>query len=348
MKILKIIFYTFFLTFSFNVSAKNIVILATGGTISGAGNSAIGSKYSASKINIDQIVKTIPGITKFADIKAEQLMQIASQDMSSATWLTIAKKVNKVLSESSVDGVVITHGTDTIEETAYFLNLVVKSKKPVVLVGSMRPSTSLSADGALNLYNGVALAASDKAFDKGVLVLMNDEIFAARDVSKTHTTNVASFKANNSGAIGYVHYGKAEIYYNPLRNHTFKTAFDVKKFTSLPKVDIIYSYAGSDFSAVDNFVASGSKAIILAGVGDGNIDKESLEKLKEARKKGVIIVRSAHLGAGVVAPNVEINDDEFDFVTADNLSPQKARILTMLALTKTSETKKIREMFKIY
>ncbi len=348
MKIFKIIFCAFLLSFSVSANAKNIVILATGGTISGAGASATDSQYSSSKINIDQIVKTVPGITKLADIKAEQIMQIASQDMNSSTWLAIAKKVNEVLAQRAVDGVVITHGTDTMEETAYFLNLTVKSKKPVVLVGSMRPSTSLSADGALNLYNGVALAASEAAVGKGVLVAMNDEIFAARDVSKTHTTNVASFKANNSGAIGYVHYGRPEIYYSPLRTHTTKSVFDVTKFENLPKVDIIYAYAGSDASIIDRFVESGSKALILAGVGDGNINKESLEKLKEARKKGVIIVRSAHLGGGVVAPNVEINDDEFDFVTADNLSPQKARVLVMLALTRTNEVKRIREMFGAY
>ena len=340
---------TFFLAllFSANANAKNIMILATGGTISGAGESAIGSKYSSSQIDIEQIIKSIPDITKLADIKAEQIMQIASQDMNDVAWLKIAKKVNDALSRRSVDAVVITHGTDTMEETAYFLNLVVKSKKPVVLVGSMRPSTSLSADGALNLYNAVALAASDAAYNKGVLVLMNDEVFAARDIVKTHTTNVAAFKSQNSGAIGFVYYGKVKLYYTPLRLHTNNTIFHTKNLETLPKVDIVYAHAGSDENMIDHLVESGSKEIILAGVGDGNINQKSVRKLVEARKKGVVIVRSSYLEGGV-EPNVEINDDEFDFIVADNLSPKKARILTILALTRTNDTKKIGEMFGKY
>lgn len=348
MKILKIFFQAFLLTFCFNANAKNITILATGGTISGAGSSAIESQYSSSKIDINQIIKNSPGIDKLANIEAEQIMQVASQDMSPSTWISIANKVNEVLSRSAVDGVIITHGTDTMEETAYFLSLTVKSKKPVILVGSMRPSTSLSADGALNLYNAVALAASAQARAKGALILMNDEIFAARDAAKTHTTNVASFKSSNSGAIGFVHYGKVEIYYNPTRTHSVKSIFDVRKTDSLPKVEIVFAYAGIDSGVIDHLVASGAKAIILAGVGDGNINKASLDRLKEARKKGVIIVRSSHLGSGAVARNSEINDDQLDFVTADNLSPQKARILTMLALMKTSDAKKIEEIFRTY
>ncbi len=345
---LKILIATLFLTFSSNVNAKNITILATGGTISGAGDSAIGAKYSSSKIDIEQIIKLIPGITNLADIKAEQIMQTASQNMDEAAWLKIAKKVNETLAQRSVDAVVITHGTDTLEETAYFLNLVVKSKKPVIIVGSMRPSTSLSADGALNLYNAVALAANDDAAKKGVLVLMNDEIFAARDVAKTHTTNVASFKALNSGAIGVVHYGKTKIYYSPLRVHTSKTVFDVRKMTTLPKVEIVYAYAGNDSEVIDDLVANGAKAIIVAGVGDGNINQKTVEKLSEVAKKGVIVVRSSHLGAGFVVRNAEINDDELGFVTADNLSPQKARVLAMIALTKTNNVKEIEEMFGRY
>ncbi len=348
MKITKLFFWVIFLTFSLSAHAKNIVILATGGTISGAGASSTGASYSTGKVDIEQIIKTVPGITKLAGIKAEQIMQVSSQDMTSETWLEISKKVNEMLALRAVEGVVITHGTDTIEETAYFLNLTVKSRKPVVIVGSMRPGTSLSADGPLNLYNAVALVASDVAFNKGVLVMLNDEVFAARDVAKTHTTNVSSFKSNNSGAIGIVHYGKPEIYYAPLRLHTADTMFNIRKTEVLPKVDIVYAYAGSNASMIDKLVESGSKAIIVAGVGDGNIDKASVEKLREAAKKGVLVVRSSHLGAGIVARNAEINDDEFGFVTADNLSPQKARVLAMLALTKTDDVKIIKEMFERY
>lgn len=346
MKLLQILLCLIF--FSANAFSKNVIILATGGTISGAGESAVGSKYSPGQIDIENIIKSTPGITKLADIKAQQIMQKASQDMNSQDWLLIAGKVNQALSKRSVDAVVITHGTDTIEETAYFLNLVVKSKKPVILVGSMRPSTSLSADGSLNLYNAVAVAASDFAYNKGVLLVMNDKIFAARDVSKTHTTNVASFDAPNFGAIGTVYYGNVKLYYNPLRRHTADTVFDVKKLSSLPKVEILYAYSGADAAVVKNLAEAGAKAIILAGVGDGNSNKEVIKELAAAQKNGVVIVRSSRLAKGSVAPNVEINDDELGFVTADNLSPQKARILAMLALTKTNDVQKIREMFEKY
>jgi L-asparaginase len=346
MKLLKII--SLFVFLSCSAQAKNVVIIATGGTIAGAGDSSVGSKYAPGKVGIDQVIKNIPGLNKLADIQVEQAMQIASQDMNNEVWLKIAKRVNELLAQSSVQGLVITHGTDTLEETAYFLNLVVKSKKPVVLVGAMRPSTSLSSDGALNLYNAVALAASKDAYDKGVLVMFNDEIFAARDVAKTNTTNVSSFKALNSGMIGTVLYGAVKFYYSPLRAHTSQTVFDVRKTESLPKVEIIYAHAGVDVSVIDYLVESGAKGIILAGVGDGNISKLGVEKLAAAAKKGVLIVRSSHLGSGLVEPNVEIEDDSLGFITADNLSPQKARILAMLALTKTSDVKKARGMFAKY
>ena len=346
MKLLKII--SLFVFLSCSAQAKNVVILATGGTIAGAGDSCVGSKYAPGKVGIDQVVKNIPGLDKLADIRTEQVMQIASQDFNDATWLAIAKRVNELLAQSSVKGLVITHGTDTLEETAYFLNLVVKSKKPVVLVGAMRASTSLSSDGALNLYNAVALAASDEAYGKGVLVMMNDEIYAARDVAKISTTNVSAFKSPNSGVMGSVLYGAVKFYYSPLRAHTSQTVFDVRKAESLPKVEIIYAYAGVDVSMIDYLIESGAKGIILAGVGDGNISKQGVEKLAKAAKKGALIVRSAHLGSGLVEPNVEIEDEKLGFVTADNLSPQKARILAMLALTKTNDVKKVRGMFAKY
>ncbi len=347
MKISKILFALFFMCCA-NAQAKNIVVLATGGTIAGAGDSCVGSKYAPGRVGIDHVIKNIPGLDKLADISTEQLMQIASQDMRDKEWLMIAKRANEILSKSSVHGLVITHGTDTIEETAYFLNLVVKSEKPVVLVGAMRPSTSLSSDGALNLYNAVALATSDKAYNKGVLVMFNDEIYSARDVAKTSTTNVSAFKAPNSGMIGSILYGAVRFYYSPLRAHTTETVFDVKKAESLPKVEIIYAYAGVDPSIVDYLVESGVKGIVLAGVGDGNVSKAVVEKLAEAEKKGVIILRSSHLGSGSVEPNIEIEDDKLGFVTTDNLTPQKARILAMLALTKTNDVKKIRGMFAKY
>lgn len=328
--------------------AKNIVIVATGGTIAGAGESSTGAKYASSQISIEQITSAIPGIEKLAHIKTDQLFNIPSQDMNDSTWLEISKKVNELLDKRSVDGVVITHGTDTLEETAYFLNLTVDSKKPIVLAGSMRPSTSLSPDGPINLYNAVALSSNKQATGKGVLVVMNDDIFSARDVSKTNTTNINTFQSSNSGAIGHIYYGKPQIYYNPIRTHTNKSEFNVKKLTTLPKVEIIYMYAGQSADTIDDLVKSGTQAIVIAGVGDGNVYKSALPKLISASKKGVIIVRSSRVGSGFVEPNTELNDDEYGFITADNLSPQKARILIKLALTKTKDRGKLQEIFSEY
>ena len=347
MKTLQTIFFSATLLFSLNANAKNIAVIATGGTISGAGESAIDAKYSPAKVDIDKIIKNIPGVKNIANVSAEQLMQVSSQDIKNEEWLKIAAKVDELLLEKSFDGVVITHGTDTLEETAYFLNLVVKTNKPVVLVGSMRPSTSLSADGNLNLYNAIALANSKEAFGKGVLVLMNDNIYFARDVVKSHTTNVASFTSPTFGAIGQVHYGKTKIYYENLRKHTSRTIFDTKNLKDLPKVEIVYAYAGQDPKIISDLANSKTNAIVVAGVGDGNINKESLQELIKAKNKGILIVRSSRLN-GIVIPDSEIEDSKLDFITADNLSPQKARILTMLALTKTSDVEEIKKMFETY
>lgn len=327
---------------------KNIAIIATGGTISGTGDSASESKYSSAKITINDIIASVPNISKLANITTEQLLQIGSENMNNEAWLKIAKRVNEVLDKKDIDGVVITHGTDTIEETAYFLNLVIKSKKPIIMIGSMRPSTSISADGPLNLYNAVAVAASDEAINKGVLVVFNDNIYTARDVSKISTTNVAAFESTNFGPIGNVYYGKTRIYYNPIRSHTSKSIFDINDLKSLPKVDIIYGYPNHDGSVIDQLINSETKGIIYAGVGNGNIYKETLEKLINASKNNIMVVRGSRVGSGFVVPNNEINDDEYKFVTSDNLTPQKARILLMLSLTKTNDYKKIQDIFWNY
>lgn len=352
MKLKKLtIFLTIFLLFSaqsFAAKKPNILIIATGGTIAGTAASASQATYSPAQLMVEQILASIPEASKIAQISSLQFSQISSQNMTDELWLKLAKTVNENLSRSDVDGVVITHGTDTIEETAYFLNLVVKSKKPVVIVGSMRPSSSLSADGPLNLYNAIATAANSEAKNKGVMVVFNDNIYGARDVSKVSTTNVAAFASNNSGAIGNVYYGQVSFYHAPLRAHTVNTVFDVSKLDKLPKVEIIYAHVNQDPALIDAIVANNAKGIVSAGVGDGNVNEKSLESLIKASKAGVIITRSSRLGSGFVVPNNEINDDKHGFVTADNLSPQKARILLMLSLTKTTDYKKIREWFLQY
>jgi L-asparaginase/glutamin-(asparagin-)ase len=327
----------------------NVMILATGGTIAGTGaTSTTTVGYTAAKIGVEQLIAAVPELSKIANVKGEQVFQIASESMTNEHWLTLGKRVNALLAQSDVDGIVITHGTDTMEETAYFLDLVVKSRKPVVLVGAMRPSTAMSADGPLNLYNAVVIAGSPDAAGKGVLLALNDQIHLARDVTKTNTSTPDSFKTPELGLAGYVQGGKAFFYRASTRKHTADTEFDIAGLSALPQVDIVYGYANMNSVALDAFVAAGAKGIIHAGTGDGSIAARVKPALVAARKKGTLIVRASRVGQGILARNGEANDDELDFVAADTLSPQKARILLMLALTKTNNTAEIQRMFYTY
>jgi L-asparaginase len=326
-----------------------VVILATGGTIAGTGaTSTTTVGYTAATVGVDALIRAVPELQKVAHVSGEQVFQIASENMSNEQWLVLAKRVNALLAQPNVDGIVITHGTDTIEETAYFLNLVVKSRKPVVVVGAMRPSTAISADGPINLYNAVLTAGSPEAVGKGVLVVMNDQINGARDVSKTNTTTTDTFKATELGMLGYVVGNQPHFYRSSTRKHTLDTEFDVANLTALPAVDIAYTYANVGPTAVNAFVAAGAKGLVHAGVGDGSLPVKVRPALSAAREKGVIIVRSSRVGQGIVARNGEANDDQLDFVVSDTLNPQKARILLMLALTKTSSTREIQRMFYTY
>ncbi len=266
--------------------------------------------------------------------------------MRDEIWLKLAKKINKLFDEG-VDGVVITHGTDTMEETAYFLNLTIKSDKPVVLVGAMRPSTAISADGPKNLYNAVALAADKEAKNKGVMVAMNDKILSARGVVKTHSLNVDAFSSPDFGDLGYIVDGKVFFYNNISKAHTKNSPFDVSKLTSLPKVDILYTYSndGSAIAAKALF-DNGTKGIVVAGSGAGSIHEDQKNTLKELIKQGLDVVVSSRVAAGRVA--VSDADKKLGFISAEDLNPQKARVLLMLALTKTNDPKKIQEYFLKY
>jgi L-asparaginase len=327
----------------------NIVIVATGGTIAGTGaTSTTTVGYTAAKVGVDRLIEAVSEIKKVANVRGEQIFQVASENMTNELWLKLGKRVNQLLAQSDVDGIVITHGTDTLEETAYFLDLVVKSSKPVVLVGAMRPSTAISADGPINIYNATVLASSPDAVGKGVLVAMNDQINAGRDVTKTNTSAVETFRTPDIGALGYMQDNSVHFYRLPIRKHTAETEFDVSNLDTLPRVDIVYGYASANRVAVDAFVASGVKGLIHAGVGDGSVHKDVLPALTDARKKGVVIVRSARVGSGITARNGEADDDALDFVVSDSLNPQKARVLLMLGLTRTSDTKEIQRMFATY
>ena len=332
-----------------NPALPTVMLLATGGTIAGTGaTSTTTVGYQAAKLPVEALISAVPELKNIANVKGEQVLQIASENMTNEGLLKIAKRVNEVLAQPEISGVVITHGTDTIEETAYFLNLVTKSRKPVVVVGAMRPATALSADGPINLYNAVAIASSPASVGKGVMVSLNDQISAAREVSKVNTTSMDTFQSLDMGYIGYVELGKPVFYQTSLRKHTVDTPFEVSSLTVLPHVDIIYGYGNNSPVLLNAAVADGAKGIVHAGTGDGSISVQLEPAAIAAAKKGVAIVRSSRTGSGRVVRNGEEKDDENNFVVADNLNPQKARILLMLALTKTSDAKAIQEMFYTY
>lgn len=326
----------------------NVVILATGGTIAGAAASGTQAAYTSGAVTIDAMLAAVPGIKDLANIKGEQLSNVGSQDMTLDIMLKLANRINALLAQDNVDGVVVTHGTDTMEETAYFLNLVVKSDKPVVLVGSMRPSTAVSADGPLNLFNAVGVAADPNAKGRGVLVVMNDWIHAAHSLTKTSTTAVQTFMSPLRGLVGVSSYGKNDFYNTPQWKHTTGSEFDVTNVTQLPRVDILYAYADMSPDLIDASVANGARGIVIAGVGNGNMNKSSLEAAGRAARKGVVVVRSSRVATGTVGRNVEVNDDELNLVASDELNPQKARILLMLALLKSRTAIEIQNLFYNY
>lgn len=322
-----------------------IYILATGGTIAGSADAELSSSYTSGTITVDKLISAVPKINEIATIKGEQISQIGSQEMNNEIWLKLAKRVNELLNSDKADGIVITHGTDTMEETAYFLNLVVKSKKPIVMVGAMRNSTSMSPDGPLNLFNAVNVAINKDSYNKGVLVAMNDEIHAAREITKTNTTGVDTFKSPNAGKIGSVFYGDVKYYMNPIRKHTINSDFDIASIKELPRVDIIYSHANDNPDFVNIAIKNGTKGIISAGMGNGNPFPSVLQALSNGVKSGVVVVRNSRTGSGETTMNGEVDDTKYGFLTSDNLNPQKARVLLMLALTKTNDQAKIQEFF---
>jgi L-asparaginase len=326
----------------------NIVVLATGGTIAGAAASDVQAGYTSGQVGVEQLLAAVPQAKKLAALRGEQIANIGSQDMNDEVWLKLAKRINELAAQPDVDGIVITHGTDTIEETAYFLNLVVKTKKPVVLTAAMRPSTALSADGPLNFFNAVAVAANGEAAGLGVLVVVNDWIHGASSLTKTSTTAVQTFLSPVWGLIGTVAYGDAEFYRGPVGRNTVDSEFSVDKLTSLPRVDIIMAYENMDGALIDAAAATGAKGIVIAGVGNGNLTAPAINALAAQAAKGVVCVRSSRVATGRVGRNVELDDDKLMFVASMDLNPQKARVLLRLALTKTADVKQIQKYFEEY
>lgn len=327
---------------------KHVVVLATGGTIAGAGASALNSaSYTAAKVPVEQLLAGLPEVQGIAEVTGEQVFQIASESLTSADLLALGQRVDALLKQPDVDGVVITHGTDTMEETGFFLNLVIPSDKPIVLVGSMRPGTAISADGALNLLNAISVAASDDAKGKGALIVMNDEIHTARDVAKLTNIKTSAF-SSQWGPLGMVVEGKNYWFRDPVKRHTTGSEFSIANITELPAVEIAYSYNNVPPTMVQALGASGVQAIVHAGTGNGSVPNRIVPALKAERAKGTVIVRSSRVPAGFVLRNAEQPDDQNDWVVAHDLNPQKARILTAVALTRTHDTKELQRIFWEY
>jgi len=327
----------------------NVIILATGGTIAGAGADVTNSAtYQAAKVPVDKLIAGIPQLSNVAAVRGEQVFQIASESFRNDDLLKLGKRVAALARQDDVDGIVITHGTDTTEETAYFLNLVIHTEKPIVVVASMRPGTAMSADGMLNLYDAVSVAGSKDARGRGVLVVMNDEINSGRDVTKAINIKVEAFKSP-WGALGLVVEGKNYWFRRLDKRHTMTSEFDIEKINALPLVEIAYAGGNVNDSAYRAFANAGARAIIHAGPGNGSVAGPLVPVLQELRGKGIQIIRSSHVNAGgFVLRNAEQPDDKYDWIVAHDLNPQKARVLATVALTSTQDSKELQRIFWEY
>ena len=328
------------------MALPTVEVLATGGTIAGAGQSATGTAYTAGKVSVNHLVAAVPALADVANVVPKQVVQIGSQDMTDDVWLKLVKTINNDCNK--VDGFVVTHGTDTMEETAYFVHLTAKCSKPIVFVGAMLPSTGLSADGPKNLYNAVVVAASKEARGRGAMVAMDDKIIGARDVIKTNTTAVETFQGANFGTRGHVFNSKVHFANTPDTPHTTKTPFDVSDLDALPKLGIVYNYSNVPAEPLQALLNAGYEGIVTAGVGNGNLHKNLFPVLEKAAKDGVVVVRSSRVPTGSATKDAEIDDAKYGFVAGQYLNPQKARVLLQLGLTKTKDPKKIQEYFDKY
>lgn len=325
-----------------------VVILATGGTIAGKGASADRAAYKAGELPIKDLIEAVPGIDKVASITGEQISNVGSQDMTVEIWIKLNKRINEIFKNNEADGIVITHGTDTQEETAYFLNLTVRHDRPVVLTGSMRPSTAISADGPKNLYDAVTVAASPFSKERGVMLVFNESIFDPRDVEKVSTTHVNGFACPNTGPLGQVYDGKVVYYLKPTHKANKHTPFDITGLTQLPRVAVAELFCDAPATALNAYVADGVDGVITGGLGNGNLNKVNADAVMAATKKGVSVVRASRVFTGRVTLYDETDDAKLGTIVSDNLSPQKARILLMLGLTKSKDKKQLQQYFFEY
>ena len=318
-----------------------VIILATGGTIAGVGESGKIMGYQPGSLSVDDLLKEVPQLKSVAYIETMQICNVNSDDITDRIWLKLARTVNELSKDPLIAGFVITHGTDTLEETAYFLNLVVKTKKPVVLTGSMRPATSISADGPMNLYEAVCVAISEKAIGKGVLAVFSDHIYSARQVSKLNSFSLMAISSGEMGAIGIVRDGDVHFYENPDKTHTVDSCFMVGDLEKLPKVSILYFYVDADPALLEYAIAN-SKGVVIAGAGAGEYSLKFKEVIEKA---SVPIVISSRINASLVPEKTLLSEKT---IAADNLPPQKAAVLLRLCLTMDLGIDEIRKIFAEY
>jgi L-asparaginase len=329
------------------MSKPKIAVIGTGGTISSIGRHSLevlDYPDDSRKMEPAEAVERIPEASQFADLIPVPFRAVGSTKIGPSDWIELAQLITRTVSERrDITGFIILHGTATLEETAYFLTLVLKTDKPVVLVGAQRPASALSADVGMNVVGAVRTAMDPQARGKGVLVVLNDEIHSARDATKTSTYRLQTFQSRDFGLLGHVDGDGVYFYRTPLRRHTLESAFDIAEITELPRVDIIYSYGGSDGVAVDAFVAAGARGIVSAGLAPGLIPPVERLAVEKAAEAGVVIVQSSRAGSGRVARRTWLKANRM--VGADNLNPQKARVLLSLALTKTRDPDEVQEIF---
>jgi len=313
-----------------DTGSRRIAILATGGTIAGRPQ-ADGQGYRAGALNIGDLLAAEPALEALADLRAEQVANVGSQAITVSIWLRLAARIRELLADDQTDGIVVTHGTDTLEETAYFLSLVLPWTRPVILTGAMRPAGAPGADGPANLLDAVALASDPCAGPRGPLVTLNGAIHSARDVQKISASAPCAFASPNRGPLGLVVHCQAHWHHPPAA----RRAFDLAPATlaaGLPRVDVVAAYADAPADVVPWLVERGSRGIVLAGVGAGNASDPLLAALAQAVRDGVPVVRASRCGTGQVARNVEIDDDAHGFIAAGDLPPHKARVLLALSL----------------
>lgn len=323
-----------------------IAIISTGGTIASTGADTLDiSDYQGPLLDGEQLVQRVPELAKFSDVVVVTYASIGSDRVCPSDWLALHSKITECNASASPTGIVVTHGTATLEETAYFLHLTLKVEIPVVVVGSQRPITGLSSDAQMNLVNAVRVAASPLSRGRGVLTILNDEIHSAREVTKSSVFRLDAFQAPGLGPLGHADPDQVVLYRAPVRKHYPSTDFDVSAIGQLPRVDIIESYAGADGACVAACVHAGAKGLVIASLAPGTVPPQQAEALVQAQKQSVLVVFSTRAGGRIVSLPSQQPEG---IVTADNLTPQKARVLLMLALTRWDDAQSVQRVFDSY